>query len=1233
MVGLAGAAWAGGAARPELRVESQGGESVIYAAVESSGGVTPWTRLGAYEGAVEAGASGSDPAGRAYFVTWRLEDGRELFSYSRDGGEHWSAPMAGGGAPRLRGGEIGEFGALPPAPPEWRQGSGGGLFIVALRTASLPEWRQALRDAGARIIAAVPKAGHLIEAGDFATERIREMDFVARLAPFHPWYRLSPELQEWLRESPPEATIELRLVSTGWGAEEKSRLAQRVQALGGRILSLPENGPIVEAELDRVQLEIIARDDGLQWIDRRTPSQTDMDLVSEDSGRVWLEGDSGDCGQGVRGEVFDAGFEETHQDFDGVMLHGPHDLMNHGSSTYGIVFGNGDRDGDGDPKAEGMLPCAEQGIFADKDEYSDRFAHTQELLAYPYFASFQTNSWGHTRTTAYTSYSQEMDDIVWRLDLAITQSQSNSGTQSSRPEAWAKNVISVGAIKHGNSLETSDDFWGGGASIGPAEDGRIKPDLCYWGDHIYTTTTGGYRPDFNGTSAATPAVAGVLGLELQMWSENVWGTNPQGESVFERRPHAATSKALLINSALQYPFSGTDDDLTRTHQGWGRPNARQAKERAAHSLVVDEGGPLQLGEIARYDVEVLEGESELKVTMVYTDPPGTLSAAMHRINDLDLEVTAPSGDLYHGNYGLDQGEESLPGGTKDDLNTVENVFITYPEPGEWQITVKAAEINQDEDLDTSADDALFALVVTGGAGSAVCDPGEAATALDAQPVADNRVDLSWSAAADAVEYLVYRSKDGCDGGFKQIAKTAATSYTDEPVSGGISQYYVVKAKNSCGGISPASNCAVVTATGSCLEPPLFDGLTQAKDLQQSTCTLELTWNAAAPQCGSDVRYNVYRSADPQFLPGPDSLVASCVQGTSWSDTAVGDGETVSYIVRAEDPAESGSGSCSGGLEEENFVRRQAAPSGPDDILYSDPFESDLGWTLEGEWEIGVPQGLGGSLLGGPDPSVAFEGSQVLGLDLSGQGSHAGNYEPQISQWATSPTFDATGRTQVELRFWRWLGVEESGEDQAILEAYDGASWTEVWSNPPITLSDSNWALETFDLTPILAGAADARLRFGVVSSFNRHFCGWNVDSLEVFEPTTCSPAAAPPPIPDGRFVSGQEMTATRSVQPGEVDVQWDVQSCPCDGHDLLWGSSDDLPAYGYSGAACNLDPGGSDTVGIDDPVPGKFTWWIIVGVETTTEGSHGYRSDGTTRSASGVGFCGIELQDLAGTCP
>jgi hypothetical protein len=129
---------------------------------------------------------------------------------------------------------------------------------------------------------------------------------------------------------------------------------------------------------------------------------------------------------------------------------------------------------------------------------------------------------------------------------------------------------------------------------------------------------------------------------------------------------------------------------------------------------VDQDRILELNDVAAYAIDVPPGETELKVTLAYPDPPGTTSASLHRINDVDLRVTSPSAALYLGNVGLEDGTESTTGGSADDLNTVENVFVTNPEAGIWTVEVEAVEVNLDAHLGTPADDVAFGLVVTGG---------------------------------------------------------------------------------------------------------------------------------------------------------------------------------------------------------------------------------------------------------------------------------------------------------------------------------------------------------------------------------------------------------------------------------------------------------------------------------------------------------------------------------------
>jgi subtilisin family serine protease len=163
---------------------------------------------------------------------------------------------------------------------------------------------------------------------------------------------------------------------------------------------------VLELWVDRDQLRALAAHDDVAWIDPWRAPANDMDLVRKDAGTNHVEFVHGYCGEGVSGEVLDSGIEATHMDLDGILEHGPNNVSSHGTSTYGIVFGNGSRDGDGDLQGTGHMACAEaQGIFADYGFLDDRFQHTLDLKESPYFASFQSNSWGSGLTTSYGSFS------------------------------------------------------------------------------------------------------------------------------------------------------------------------------------------------------------------------------------------------------------------------------------------------------------------------------------------------------------------------------------------------------------------------------------------------------------------------------------------------------------------------------------------------------------------------------------------------------------------------------------------------------------------------------------------------------------------------------------------------------------------------------------------------------------------------------------------------------------
>jgi hypothetical protein len=678
-----------------------------------------------------AAAAQAGPEDALAFATWADSAGVSFTAISRDGGRTWSEPQRIGRELLLRDGPVAPGQPMPAVAPALALPAGGRVFLVQFRSISLPEWRQAVADQGGEVLAFFPHTAHIVRMDDGARGAVAELGFVERVEPYHPAYRLERGLRDWALAASDRAPRRVNVMAFEWGPQGKERIREAAESMGARVAQWYPSGHILELWVTPAQLVQLAAHDDVMWIDPWSPPENDMDVARQDSGADWLEATHGICGTGVRGEVLDSGLLQTHQDFDGVMMHTTSIVDSHGTATFGIVFGNGARDGDGNPMATGHLPsstgCPSQGIFGYYGAVTDRFAHTAQLKLAPYFASFQSNSWGNALTTQYTSLSHQMDDIIWRQDIAITQSQSNNNNQLSRPQAWAKNIISVGGIRHFNNLDPADDLWSG-ASIGPAEDGRVKPDLAYWYDGIFTTTSSGptaYTSGFGGTSAATPLTAGVLGLMVQMWSDNVWNTNPTGGTVFERQPHSSTIKALLINNAWQWPFSGTGHNLTRVHQGWGKPDVEVAHQRAARSFIVDESVPLEVGQAATYTVNVpcppgfacgpmgQRNSQELRVTLAYPDPPGTTSGSQHRINDLSLKVTSPSGVVYHGNNGLLAGNFSTPGGSPNTLDTVENVLVRGAEAGNWTVEVRAAEVNQDAYPQTPQADAVFALVVTG----------------------------------------------------------------------------------------------------------------------------------------------------------------------------------------------------------------------------------------------------------------------------------------------------------------------------------------------------------------------------------------------------------------------------------------------------------------------------------------------------------------------------------------
>lgn len=667
-------------------------------------------------------------------VTWTVAPGTadEVRSYwyaVKIGDRAWTEPRQTTYNIRLKNREFDPTQDVPHLPglsAQLRAREGTQLFLVQFQTQVLEEYRQAIRDLGGQFYSYIPELTHLVLMKPDLKDKVAKLQYVRAVVPMEPYYKAQRAILDALPTD--QAGAKTRYVIVALSKEHQKGLAAKLK--GMMALTEPGTGTDqVGAELTSEQLRNFLADDSVLWVERATKPEKDMDHARIQGGADFLGMlPAGYTGVGIRGHIME-GIYKDHSDFKANSNRQAPIPVNdstpdgHGTNTFGEVFGDGTGQ---DPKARGLLPNG-QGLYTNYNFVSSATPGSTALgsryelvgrLIKEHRAMFQTASWGYAVSTQYDARSKEMDDLIFDHDIPITQSQSNTGTQTSRPQAWAKNIISVGGAYHFNTENAADDRWNNGASVGPASDRRIKPDLCAYYDQINTADgPSGYTSTFGGTSGATPIVAGHVGLCLEMWTNGVFGNPlpkpPKPEFRFENRPHFTTVKALLICSARQYEFP-PKTDLDRVRQGWGFPDLKALYEYRSKAVIVNQADVLKNLESKLYTVTVKPGEPTLRVCMVYADPGANPAAGgHHRINNLDLKVSDPDGQVYWGNNGLLQGIFSQPGGVPDNLNTVENVFVQNPKTGQWKVEVIAAELNVDSHKETPELDADYALVILG----------------------------------------------------------------------------------------------------------------------------------------------------------------------------------------------------------------------------------------------------------------------------------------------------------------------------------------------------------------------------------------------------------------------------------------------------------------------------------------------------------------------------------------
>jgi len=138
-------------------------------------------------------------------------------------------------------------------------------------------------------------------------------------------------------------------------------------------------------------------------------------------------------------------------------------------------------------------------------------------------------------------------------------------------------------------------------------------------------------------------------------------------------------KAALINSAVDMASGSGTAPVPNQSEGWGRVDLTKIIGSPRRHEFVDQSVLLSTGQHYERRVYVASREAPLKVTLAYTDVPALPAAIPALVNDLDLEVVGPQGQLYRGNQ-FDHGESVPDTSASDTLNNVEAVHLPRPAP-------------------------------------------------------------------------------------------------------------------------------------------------------------------------------------------------------------------------------------------------------------------------------------------------------------------------------------------------------------------------------------------------------------------------------------------------------------------------------------------------------------------------------------------------------------------------
>lgn len=391
---------------------------------------------------------------------------------------------------------------------------------------------------------------------------------------------------------------------------------------------------------------------------------------------------------------------------------GNDNVSNPGTDCVGFTTPGGDTNLDGMAPGAKLVMQESGGNLAYLNTAGGTPYHAADV-AYQNGARIHSNSWGggctnqfgqcvSGCTVTYDDSARDADLVMNdRSDLLMVFAAGNDATACSNGNnvgspGNSKNVLTIG----GNGRGTNGNNTYTSSSRGPTLDARTKPDLTAQAVSIVSAARNASgTTTMSGTSMATPTAAGNAALVRDYLARGFYPSGVKNPADAITNPSGALIKAIMTAGAFKMTGSGVGVNPGQA-QGFGRVLLDDSLYFAGDQsrlFIHDETAGLQTGSVKTEQLTVVGGE-RLTIVLTWSDVAAAINASPATVNSLRLEVQAPNGDVWTqklpSGYNVNNANptQDTTGANYDNLNNLHRIQFDAPVTGVYQVRVRGINV-------------------------------------------------------------------------------------------------------------------------------------------------------------------------------------------------------------------------------------------------------------------------------------------------------------------------------------------------------------------------------------------------------------------------------------------------------------------------------------------------------------------------------------------------------------